>query len=66
MTQTKEPKTYVCRKIYLYRLLTERGFEPFKVAPDKWDCKRLVWLYADSPELRAVVEEYYASKQASV
>lgn len=54
-------RTYVCRKLFLYHLLTERGFVPFKVAPDKWDCKKLVWLYTNSPELEAVVEEYYAN-----
>lgn len=57
----EKSRTYVCRKLYLYYLLTERGFEPFKVAPCKYDCHKTVWLYTNSPELQAVVEEYYAN-----
>ena len=53
-------KTYVCRKIYLYRFLTKKGFEPFKVDIDKYDCKKHIWLYTDSEELRKAVEEYYS------
>ena len=52
-------KTYVCRKIQLYNFLTARGFKPFRVAPDKWDAARLVWLYDATPELAAAVTEYY-------
>lgn len=55
-------KTYVCRKLFLYYFLTEKGFEPFKVVPDKYDCKKTIWLYTDSPELRDCVEEFYANK----
>ena len=55
-------KTYVCRKLFLYNFLTEKGFQPFKVAPDKFDCKKLVWLYTDCAEIRNAVEEYYAIK----
>ena len=53
-------KTYVCRKIYLYRFLTKKGFEPFKVDIDKYDCKKCIWLYTDNEELRKAVEEYYS------
>lgn len=53
-------KTYVCRKILLYNHLTAAGFKPFRVAPDKWDPARLVWLYELTPELEAAVNEYYA------
>lgn len=55
-------RTYVCRKLFLYNFLTEKGFEPFKVAPDKFDCKKFVWLYTDCPEIREAVEEYYTIK----
>lgn len=53
-------KTYVCRKLWLYELLTERGFVPYKVCVDKYDCHKLAWLYTDSPELQDVVKEYYS------
>ena len=52
-------KTYVCRKIYMYNFLTARGFEPFAVQPDKYDCHRLIWLYEDTDKLRDAIEEYY-------
>ena len=55
-----EKKTYVCRKLFLYNFLTEKGFKPFKVCPDKWDCNKLVWLYTNSPEMDSAVEEYYS------
>lgn len=57
----EKSRTYVCRKLFLYYLLTERGFEPFRVVPDKFNCRHTVWLYTDSPELQAVVTEYYAN-----
>ena len=53
-------KTYVCRKLYLYRFLTKKGFEPFKVDIDKYDCKKYIWLYTDSAELKKAVDEYYS------
>lgn len=55
-----EKKTYVCRKIFLYNFLTSKGFVPFRVCPDKFDCKKYIWLYTDSPQLRDAVEEYYS------
>lgn len=56
---SNEHRTYVCRKLWLYEMLTKRGFEPYRVAIDKYDCKKTVWLYDDSDALRDVVEEYY-------
>ena len=55
-------KTYVCRKLFLYNFLTNRGFRPYRTAPDKWDCKKTVWLYDDTPEIRNAVEDYYSLK----
>ena len=55
-------KTYVCRKLWLYEFLTKKGYKPYKVAVDKYDCDKLVWLYTDSDSLRADVEEYYSNR----
>jgi hypothetical protein len=55
-----ENKVYVCRKLYLYNFLTNKGFKPFKVCPDKWNCEKLVWLYANSADIQKAVEEYYS------
>lgn len=54
------PAVYVCRKIRLYDFLTKKGFKPFKQVTDKNDCKRLVWLYEDTPDLQTAVKEYYS------
>lgn len=61
-----ERKTYVCKKLFLYNLLTSRGFVPFKVAPDKYNCKKTIWLYDETPALRDVVEEYYSRSKPKV
>ncbi len=53
---------YVCRKLFMYYFLTEKGFTPLQHRPDKYDCKKLVWIYEDSPEIRDAVEEFYANK----
>ena len=55
-----ESRTYVCRKLWLYEFLTKNGFVPFKVAVDKYDCRKTIWLYTNSPELQEAVEEYYS------
>lgn len=57
-----DKKTYVCRKLFLYQFLTKKGFEPFRVCVDKYDCKKTIWLYTDSEYLRECVEEYYSMK----
>lgn len=51
---------YICRKIRLYEFLTNKGFKPVRALTDKNDCKRLVWMYEDTPELQAAVTEYYS------
>jgi hypothetical protein len=58
-------RTYVCRKLWLYEHLTRKGFEPFKVSVDKYDTKKTIWLYTDSPELREEVENYYSVRIAN-
>lgn len=60
----KKNDVYVCRKLFLYYFLTEQGFVPFANRPDKFDCRKRVWLYEDSQEIRAAVEDFYAHKPA--
>ena len=59
-TVNMENKVYVCKKLYLYNFLTKKGFKPFKVCPDKWDCEKLVWLYTNSEDIQKAVTEYYS------
>lgn len=58
--------TYVCRKLYLYYYLTQQGFQPRSTRPDKFDCKKLVWLYDDTKELRNAVEDFYAGAKVTI
>ncbi|NBH80531.1 hypothetical protein D3Z52_20750 [Clostridiaceae bacterium] len=63
---SKKSNVYVCRKLFLYYFLTEQGFEPFANRPDKFDCKKRVWLYNDSSALRDAVDDFYANKPANL
>ena len=52
-------KTYVCRKLFLYYRLTELGFKPYAVKPDKYDVNKVVWLYDDCEGIRQAVNDFY-------
>lgn len=60
----KNADTYVCKRRFLYNGLTKMGFKPYKVAPDMYDCNRLVWLYDDSKELRDAIEKLSTAKES--
>lgn len=53
-------QTYVCRRIRLYDFLSKKGFQPINVVADKYDSNRVVWIYKNTPELEAAIEEYYS------
>ena len=63
VADTMKNQTYVCRKLFLYYFLTEKGFKPYRTVPDKWDCNKTIWFYDDSNEIRNAVEEYYSTKR---
>lgn len=63
---SKKSNVYVCRKLFLYYFLTEQGFELFANRPDKFDCKKRIWLYNDSSALRDAVNDFYANKPANL
>ena len=54
---------YVCRKMRVLTHLQEEGFQFIKTQRDRSssDPSRLVWIFKDSPELRASVERFYNS-----
>ena len=52
---------YVCRKIRVLTHLQAEGFNFIKTQRDRKNPNRLVWIFKDSPELRASVERYYSS-----
>ena len=50
---------YVCRKLYLNIFLQSKGFKPFAQRIDKFDAKKMVWIYNNNTDLQAAVTEYY-------
>lgn len=50
---------YVCRKLRLCTFLLQQGFKYIKEAEDKYNSKFKVWLFKNTPELHAAIEEYY-------
>lgn len=57
---------YVCRKLYLYYYLTQEGFVPVATRPDKYDCKKIVWLYNDTPDVRSAVDRFYSGAKVII
>ena len=52
---------YVCRKMKLCAFLLKNGFHYKKTRPDRYDTKRIVWLFDYTPELLNAVNTYYGS-----
>ena len=50
--------TFVCNRSRMAAYLLERGFLPYKVAPDKYNPRYNVYLYNASPELYVHVWDY--------
>lgn len=50
---------YVCRKLYLNIFLQSKGFKPFAQRMDKFDAKKMVWIYNNNTDLQAAVTEYH-------
>lgn len=51
-------RTYVCKRARMCSFLRERGFEPYKVTPDRDNPMYDVFLFTASPELYQAVMEY--------
>lgn len=52
-------KVYICRKLRVLNHLLNAGFEYINQQPDIRNPKYNVWLFEETPALRAAVEEYY-------
>lgn len=57
----KKKQSFCCYRLTLYNWLSARGFVPFAVKPDMKNPLYSVWLYDDTPEIRASVEEFKQS-----
>jgi hypothetical protein len=58
MNNANEQKTYVCKRARMCSFLIEKGFTPYKVAPDRDNPMYDVFLFTASPELYEAVMEY--------
>ena len=56
-------RTYVCKRSRMCSYLMERGFSPYKIAPDRDNPMYNVYLFRSTPELYAAVMEYVISKK---
>ena len=50
MNNANEQKTYVCKRARMCSFLIEKGFTPYKVAPDRDNPMYDVFLFTASPE----------------
>ena len=55
-------KTYVCKRTRMAVYLLERGFQPYRIAPDKDNPIFSVYLFTATPELYAAVMDYTRGK----
>lgn len=60
---TDRRKTYVCKRTRMAAYLMERGFQPYKIAPDRDNPVYSVYLFTESPELYRAVMEYVTGKK---
>ncbi len=51
-------QTYVCKRLRLCNFLKAKGFEPYRIAPDRNNPKYNVFLFHATQELRSAVVEY--------
>ena len=55
-------KTYVCKRTRMAAYLIGKGFQPYRISPDKDNPVFSVYLFTASPELYAAVMEYTTGK----
>ncbi len=56
-------KTYVCKRTRMAAYLMERGFQPYRIAPDRDNPVYNVYLFTESPELYRSVMEYVTGRK---
>lgn len=55
-------KTYVCKRARMCSYLVERGFQPYRVCPDRDNPMYDVFLFTATPELYKAVMEYISER----
>lgn len=56
-------QTYVCKRPRLCSYLMENGYSPYKIAPDRDNPRRDVYLFSSTPELYSAVMRYVTERQ---
>lgn len=49
---------YFCSRYRMMCFLHKKGFKPVEVLPNMHDVNKNVWVYDNSPELEAAIDEY--------
>ena len=55
-------RTYVCKRTRMAAYLLERGFQPYRITPDRDNPIYSVYLFTATPELYAAVMDYTCGK----
>lgn len=55
---------YVCKRYRLLSFLKAKGFLPSMTLPDRDNPKFNIWIFDNSPELEAAIDEYIAQNIA--
>lgn len=55
----KYGEKYICKRYRLLSFLKSKGFLPETTLPDRDNPKFNVWIFNNSEELEAVLEEYF-------
>ena len=54
-------KRFVCRKLRLLSYLMDAGFQPYAIEPSYQNPKQSVFLFEETPALKAVVTRYFTT-----
>ena len=58
---TIQIKKYFCTRPRLYSILVTAGFLPLEIIPHFTNPKYHVWVFEETPEVRRIVDEYFAN-----
>lgn len=56
--------TFTTARPRLVSRLMDAGFQPLSIGKSPWNAAHLVWTFARTPELNAIVSKFYAELEA--
>lgn len=57
--------TFTTARPRLVSILLDNGFRPLSIGESPWNAAHSVWTFTRTPELNAIVGEFYAELKAS-